>query len=336
METIKHELIMEELQGRNCHASHCLPLADGSVLAVWFEGTKEGQGDVCIWGSKRSPQGVWSPKRRLTPDDGLPHWNPVLMDGPGDLTTLFYKKGKPIAEWYTCVMTSPDHGETWSKPRRLVAEDVGGRGPVRNKVIRLSNGWLLAPASLETGIWSMFADISKDDGRTWTRSQLKNIFHDGEEPETWWDKRLDKSIWRKKRGVIQPTFWESGPGCVHALMRSSEGRIYSALSHDYGQTWSRPRKTKLPNNNSGIDAVSVPGKGIYLVYNPVGRNWGERYPISIARSTDQGVTWEKLCDLETGIGKMELSYPCIQFSQGRLYITYTRNRTNIAFWLLTP
>lgn len=67
------------IEGRNCHASHCLPLPDGSVLAVWFEGTREGATDVCIFSARCSPEGVWSAPRRITEDNGIPHWNPVLF-----------------------------------------------------------------------------------------------------------------------------------------------------------------------------------------------------------------------------------------------------------------
>ena len=67
------------LDGRNCHASHCLPLPDGGVLVVWFEGTRESAPDVCIFSSRCSPEGVWTAPQRITEDNGVPHWNPVLF-----------------------------------------------------------------------------------------------------------------------------------------------------------------------------------------------------------------------------------------------------------------
>ncbi len=337
MKTIAQEFILPaDLTNRNCHASHCLPLGDGSVFAVWFEGTREGDNDVCIWGARRSANGIWSPKEQLTEDNGLPHWNPVLLKTPEEKVILFYKQGTPISQWYTMYMISEDNCHSWSHAKELVPGDIGGRGPVRNKAILLSNGWLLAPSSDEAFLWTMFSDISKDNGMTWTASPKVNIFHDGEEPLTWYDKKLDHSRLRKNRGVIQPTFWESSPGHIHALLRSSEGKIYRTESTNYGQTWNRPKKTSLPNNNSGIDAVKIPNGYVYLVYNPVGKNWGNRYPISLALSKDNGASWTKLLDLENGSGEDEFSYPCIQFSDGRLYITYTHNRTNISFWILEP
>ena len=330
MRVICHEQVQAApLSGRNCHASQCLPLQDGGIFAVWFEGTREGADDVCIWGAKRA-NGIWQPKRRLTEDDHLPHWNPVLFQKDKDTIQLYYKKGKPIAQWYTLVQESTDLCETFSPARELVPGNIGGRGPVRNKSLRLSNGALAAPASDETFVWKAFADLSSN-GDTWHTSRWVTIFHEGDEPTRWIDKKLDKSRLRRNRGVIQPAFWESESGCVHALLRSSEGRIYRMDSADFGETWCRPYRTRLPNNNSGIDMDRLADGRLALVYNPVGRNWGPRSPLSLALSGDNGATWTRALDLETEKGG-EFSYPCIHAVGNRLHITYTYNRVNISYW----
>lgn len=51
----------------------------------------------------------------------------------------------------------------------------GGRGPVRNKPLRLASGRILAGASTEHGIWKAFADISDDDGASWHKSSAVQI-----------------------------------------------------------------------------------------------------------------------------------------------------------------
>ena len=51
----------------------------------------------------------------------------------------------------------------------------GGRGPVRNKPLRLVSGRILAGASTEHGIWKAFADISDDDGVSWHKSSAVQI-----------------------------------------------------------------------------------------------------------------------------------------------------------------
>lgn len=319
MRIICRETIMPaDLVGRNCHASHCLPLEDGGVLAVWFEGTREGEDDVCIWGARRSPNGLWSEKRRLTEDNGLPHWNPVLFRKDADTVQLFYKRGKPIAKWQTMVQDSADFGETFFPARELVPGNVGGRGPVRNKIIRLSNGVLAAPASDENGVWRAFVDLSADNGSTWQAGPWLSLFPD------------EAQYYR--RGVIQPTLWESTPGHVHALLRSSEGRIFRTDSADYATTWCAPYPIDLPNNNSGIDLAQLPDGRLILAYNPAAENWGPRNHIALAASADNGHTWQHLLDLENEPGQHEFSYPCVIAVGNRLHITYTYDRMNIVYW----
>lgn len=74
-------------------------------------------------------------------------------------------------------------------------------------------------------------------------------------------------------GVIQPTLWESSPGHIHMLLRSTRGAIFRSDSIDYGATWSVARATSLPNNNSGIDLVSMQDGTLILALNLVNGNW---------------------------------------------------------------
>lgn len=316
MKIISNEYIYP-LDDLSCHASHFVLLSGGDIFAVWFHGTAEGADDVCIFGAKKTG-GKWGEPRQLTPDDGQPHWNPVLHRMPDGKIWLFYKAGKPIAEWRTMVMVSDDECETFTEGRELVPGDVsGGRGPVRNKAIGLSDGCLLAPGSTEEGEWKCFIDRSVDGGASWHRS------HDIRIPEEFIAYCEDKTA----HGLIQPTLWESSPGHIHALMRSTEGKIFRSDSEDFGVTWSPAYATVLPNNNSGIDVERV-GERLYLACNPVGNRrdsvWGRRTPLSILYSDDNGESWDKLTDLATGAGTF--AYPALRYADGRLFVTYTWNR----------
>jgi predicted neuraminidase len=119
---------------------------------------------------------------------------------------------------------------------------------------------------------------------------------------------------------------------VHMLLRSSSGRICRSDSRDYGKTWSTVYQTALPNNNSGIDVTQIGGDTIAVIFNPVGENWGKRYPISVAVSADNGQSWPLRVDIEKGQDKAELSYPDIFYQDGYLVASYTWNRQRIAFW----
>lgn len=316
----------------SCHASSVAALPDGSVFAAWFSGSKEGADDVAVWGSLRR-KNVWEEPRVVMKREALPHWNPVLFVRPDGSVLLFFKIGREISSWQTWLSVSGDGCRTWSEPAELVPGDRGGRGPVRNKVIALSDGRWLAPASLENGEWRCFADRSDDGGVTWRKSN--EIFADlsGERSQSADYKSIPVSEQSfGGRGVIQPTLWESAPGRVHMLMRSSERRIFRSDSGDNGESWCPAYATELPNNNSGIDLARVPDGRLFLVYNPVGENWGSRFPLSLACSEDNGASWSEVLTLEKEPG--EYSYPAIIYSGNALLITYTYRREDIAFWRL--
>lgn len=317
---------------QSCHASSIAFLRDGSLFSAWFAGSKEGADDVNIWGARRQGE-AWSRPQIIAQQENLPHWNPVLFVRPDGAVLLFYKVGREISSWQTRVMISHDNCESWSQPQELVAGDKGGRGPVRNKVIALASGRWLAPASLENGEWRCFADRSDDCGATWQKSN--EIFADLQSAKSINPNYKEIPVSEQSysgRGVIQPTLWESEPGKIHMLMRSSEGCIFRSDSNDNGTSWCKGYATALPNNNSGIDLVRIPDGRLFLVSNPVGVNWGPRYPITLSCSCDDGATWQTILTLDEEPG--EYSYPAVIYSEGSIYITYTHKRENIAFWKL--
>ena len=315
----KHIFKPEELYLES-HASTIECLSDGTLVAAWFGGTKEKDDDVAIWYS-RYRDGRWEPQRKAADVEGVPCWNPVLYDA-GDRLILFYKVGKTIPVWQTYYAESVDGGETWSAGKELVPGDFGGRGPVKNKCIRLRDGAILAPASTETETeWNCFTDRSEDNGHTWNRS-------------------LNVPVPREQfqyKGIIQPTLWQDDEWIVHMYSRSTEGAIYHSASEDGGRSWCEAKPTALPNNNSGIDLTRLDDGRLVLVYNPVSGNWGRRSPVVFSISEDNGKTWGKEYYLDHVPCEQKerwanFSYPAV-ISRGKdLYITYTWKRETIAFW----
>lgn len=296
------------------HASTVLRLRDGTVLAAWFGGTKEKDGDVRIWVARRNAE-RWEKPYQLESGIDKAHWNPVLFEKKSGEICLYYKIGDEIKDWKTYVASSFDGGKSFSASHELVEGDVGGRGPVKNKPIYLSNGTLLAPASDEsTPDWSAFMDLSEDDGKTWTAVAIE---------------KPDEPYAQKTATMIQPTLWEQPAGEIHALLRTNRGYAYRTDSNDFGKTWSTAYITPIPNNNSGLDLVKMESGTLALVSNPVPKHAGDRTPLTLAFSYDNGLTFDKVLTLEDNKG--EYSYPAIVAHGNKLFITYTHQRKTIAY-----
>ncbi len=325
---MKKEFIINKLSTEFCHGSTIIELSDKELLCCWFGGSFEGRDDTAVYACRKSALGWGDPY--VIAAGRTAHWNPVLFRRKNGELMLFFKKGMAIADWETMVLRSSDNGSTWSAPETLSEDGFCGGGPVRNKPIFASDDRIVAGGSAERGVWTAFTSVSDDDGKSWRRSApvaIEGITYDGEPTVANSEIAVSKQSFYG-RGVIQPTLWKDEEDCLHMLLRSSEGSIYRSDSSDNGFTWNVPYPIDLPNNNSAIDLVRYSANGrLYLVCNPVAENWGQRSPLSIFCSRDNGYTWENFADAETGEG--EYSYPAIIESSAGLLVTYTWNRKNI-------
>jgi predicted neuraminidase len=305
----------------SCHASTIARASNGTLVCAWFGGTHEKHPDVGIWLSRREVgQAAWTPPVQVAKINETAHWNPVLFFTPDNTLHLWFKVGATIPNWVTWTMISEDNGITWVGLRELVENDIwGGRGPVKNKPILLSDGTILAGMSTEQGVWEAFVDRSEDGGATWEQTP-----------------NLDRSSLGIQHGCIQPTLWESAPNHVHLFVRSSCGYLPRADSTDNGKTWSplyQNGETNIPNNNSGVDIARLADGTLTLILNPVSDDWGARSPLALWVSRDNGVTWpeQTKIEIENAVGG-EFSYPAIIAHGQEVFVTYTHNRTQIAFW----
>ncbi len=325
-EYLKTEIITSETG--ECHAA-TVAICDGKPTAAWFCGTKEKNPNVRIWFSRRD--GEWSTPIAVTPDDGIADWNPTLFSENGVLT-LIYKSGIDEGHWRSMKIVSEDSGKTWTAPVELVPGDVGGRGPVKNQMIRLSNGALLAPGSTEdlADRWESWTDYSEDNGATWKLSAPVAF----ELPDGTVCNRKEE-LPDEGEGLIQPAIWEdpAHDGRVYMLARTNLNWIYRSESTDFGRTWSVARPTDMPNNNSGICATLSDCGVLALVCNPVGENWGKRTPLCLFLSSDNGATYPISIVLEQTdhAEGIEFSYPSIVADGDMLHIVYTVSKKKIGY-----
>ena len=315
LKKISEEMVFNKPPFQECHASTILEINQNEMLVAAFGGTKEGEKDVSIW-LTRKKNSVW--QTPIIVDTGksdykteYPCWNPVLFKSISGKITLFYKLGPSPREWWGMEKNSIDNGLTWTKAKELPKNILG---PIKNKPFQLFDGTILSPSSTETRTygelsWKIHVEKSSDDGISWKKIPI------------------DTST---KYDVIQPSILNLGNGKLKLLCRSRNNFIMESFSNNNGESWSKISKTKLPNPNSGTDAVTLSNGLHLLVYNPLKNGKNDRSELSIAFSVD-GNTWEDIYSLENNL-KGEYSYPAIiQSNDNRIHVSYTYDRKNIKY-----
>lgn len=298
----------------SCHASTICQTPDGGLLVAYFGGSWEGCKDVCIWTSKLHP-GAKSWTSPLCVAKGMvddqtqhPCWNPVLYRIPGtDEIMLFYKTGVRIPEWVGHLMRSADGGNTWSEPQTL---PKGLLGAIKNKPLLLGRR-IIAPSSTEPA-WKPHFEVSSASGRRWKKVSVP----------------CDSTII-----AIQPAILQLSKDSLMALCRTKNGFLASTYSANRGHSWSAMKLTDIPNNNSGIDAMTLRNGLHVMVYTPLGltpgSEFGPRTPLELAVSGD-GRRWTQVLALEHQAG--EYSYPSvIEGDDGTLHVVYTFQRKQIKY-----
>jgi predicted neuraminidase len=276
-----------------CHACTLAELKDGTVLAAFHAGSHEDADDVSIYVARRNASdGSWSTPQHVAPLDGHCRMNPSMYVNDNDDVFIDFHFGDIIGsgecdtdDWHGAYVKSVDSGSSWSPVIDLPVPFLGG---IKNKCIRTSSGAVLCPASTEavdntTELWLSHIETTDQNYHNWTSSN--NISF-----------RVCTDF---GAGVIQPSLFEVRPGKIVALMRSGCGMIARSVSNDNGKTFSSPAEpTSLANPDAGIDGVLMDGSpdlGMLLVFNNSTRS---RNPLTIAHSTDEGITWSHIMDLE--------------------------------------
>lgn len=318
---VLEEFIATQPPPPQSHASTLVESRDGALLAAWFGGEHEGAADVGIWLARRGAEG-WLPPRRVADgmqDNGRPQpaWNPVLFQPAQGPLQLYYKAGPNPRQWWGMLAVSFDDGVHWSSHRRL---PDGILGPIKNKPLQLPSGRILAPSSSEdeAGGWRAHIETSDDDGLHWQRGEALN------DPA--------------HIGAIQPSLLRHRDGCLQALGRSKQNRVFSVFSADEGASWGAMTLLDIENPNSGTDAVMLRDGRALLVYNPTpaGKDWWQGRGVLAVALSDDGVRWRRVLTLENS-PKDEFSYPAaIQTRDGLVHISYTWKRRRIKHVALDP
>jgi hypothetical protein len=351
IKAVEEGFLYEKAPFPSCHASTIVETDKGTLIAAFFGGTAERNPDVCIWVTRKEKgQKEWGPLMQVadgvqrpgeagvaagtgtagTQPSRLPTWNPVLfqpkvlavgggVNGTYGPVQLYYKVGPAPALWWGMEVISEDDGKTWGRPKRL---PDGILGPIKDKPIQLGDGTMLSPSSVEgNGGWRVHVEWSTDNGMSWRRGE---------------------DLPNDKFKAIQPTLLvhkDAGEGGekIQMLCRSQQDVLVESWSSDGGMHWTPLAATRMPNPNSGVDAVTLADGRFVLVYNPTVRSdpVKGRTPLNIAVSKD-GEHWMDVLTLDNALDG-QFSYPAvIQSREGLVHITYTWKRKNIKYVVLDP
>lgn len=323
------------------HAPAMLELPGGDLICCWFAGSYEGSADVHIICSIL-PKGStrWLPPEDISNDPTRSEQNPSLFYGPDHKIWAMYtaqldrQEGKDNMQ-YTAVVRcqkSSDGGKTWGPYETCFPEEgTFCRQPIQvlsNGVWIFSNWICTDSAEGLSGDPTVFR-ISYNQGTTWKKVMMP-----------------------KSNGHVHANVVELDSGHLVAFMRNREAyRIHRSESFDWGESWSEPVPTPLPNNNSSISAIRLQSGRIAIAYNPTNTpspepgkaSWpGLRCPVAVALSEDGGQTFPMIRWLERGEGFMgdenrtnnlQYEYPYImQSKDGRLHLAYAaRTRKGVKY-----
>ncbi len=327
------------------HGPGLLEAENGDLICVWFAGSFEGNGDVHIV-SSRLPKGgnAWEPVVEVSGDPERSEQNPSLFQHPnGEIWAVYTaqltrQEGKDNMQFTSVVrrQVTRDIGKSWSAPDVLFPEEgTFCRQPIQI----LSNGrWIMSNWICSDSEDGLAGDptafrISDDGGNTWRMVSM---------PES--------------NGRVHANIVEISPGVLAAFMRSrAADNIYISHSSDYGDSWTKPVPTALPNNNSSISAIKLRSGRIAIAYNPTHAAdphpdvcaWpGLRCPVAVALSEDGGKTFPMIRYMELGEGyvgpenstnNLTYEYPVIiQGKDDRLHLAYAyRNRKGVKWMSFT-
>lgn len=313
------------------HAPALLELPNGDMLCCWFAGTYEGSADIRIICSRLEKGAMaWTEPVDISGDPERSEQNPSLFYGPDNAVWAMYtaqkdrQAGKDNMQFTSQIrrQKSFDGGRTWGEYETVFPREGSF---CRQEIQVLKNGrWIFGNWICTDSVDGLSGDpsvfqISDDEGKTWRQVDMPN-----------------------SRGRVHPTVVELDDGHLVAFMRSREAdNVYRSESFDWGDSWSEPKPTPLPNNNSSISATRLASGRICIAYNPTctpepvkGKAaWpGLRCPVAVALSEDGGLTFPIIRWMERGEGFMgdenktnnkQYEYPYIMQSRdGRIHLAY--------------
>jgi predicted neuraminidase len=317
--------LLPNASAQSVHSATATEVSGSRLRAFWYGGTREGASDVAIYTSTYPLRtGVWDPERVLVSRESAQRQlrrylrklgNPVVgRDGAGRVWLFFVSVS--VGGWAGSAinaMVSPDEGETWSPPRRLITSPFLNISTlVKGPLVQLSDGTIALPVYHE--MLGKFGELLRLDGE---------------------GRVIGKTRLSWGKSSLQPVIVPRSENEAVGFMRYAgdpPARVLMTRTGDGGAHWSPPVKTTLPNPNAAVASVLLAGGPLLMAFNNAEEN---REGLSLALSTDFGSTWRVVRSLE-GESQLprppvpEYSYPWImQDRAGDVHVLYTWGRSRI-------
>lgn len=301
---------------------------DGSLLMTWIEFLKSDKGSeddapAHLAAADSYDNGMtWQNKRVLieVTDGELSVFSPSFLRVDQQTVLLFYHRYLQLGGGLTVktdgvMHVSNDDGQTFG-PGQNIWRDEALTLASNSVAIQLSSGRLVLPIDKQMGeVWTPTDHLvagsyySDDAGKTW---QLSNNMVD-----------------LPMRGAMEVHVAECRDGRLIMVMRTQLGSIFASYSSDQGETWSLPQTTGLRSPEACPEIVRNPNNGDLIMtwndapYDPsFASHFGKRSPLTVAVSSDDGVTWHHRKNIETDPG-WGYSNPAMRIlNNGRVVLTY--------------
>ncbi|MEX2306107.1 MAG: sialidase family protein [Pirellulales bacterium] len=308
------------------HPAAIEELRNGDLFIAYYGGEGEYEGDTAVFGSRLSKgASQWSTPKRIADTPDRSEGNAVIWQEPGGVAWLFYvvRYGETWSDSVVKYKYSSDNANSWTDSELLSFE----KGTmVRSQPIQLMNGDYLLPVYHETG---------EDRERT-AADTCSFFFRYNPKMKTWTESKRIYS----RNGNLQPAVVQITDDYLVAYCRpggdfepNPDRFVIRSESRDGGHTWSKGEDSEFPNPNSAVDFIKLRNGHLLLVYNDT--NVGDRMPLTVAISVDNGKTWPYSRNIVNQPGDTA-AYPyIIESADGRIHGVYTsQERTVINYFVL--
>ncbi len=300
---------------RNSEGSFVV-LKDGRILFVYtrYNGGEAGwvDGDAADLAAITSADGgkTWSDPEVLVRNDSQNVMSVSLLRlQDGRIAMMYLRKSMPEknnitryvrafpANTMDCrplIVFSADEGKTWSDPVDIAGVPFNYYVVNNDRLIQLRNGRLIVPAALHPQLGG---------GKVSLRGEA--VFFLSDDGGVSWHQAQESCLAPKwvASGFREPGVVELADGRVMAFFRTDAGSHWKAFSSDGGETWTEPAAApefKAPDSPLSIKRDPSSGE-LNAIWNDLDprrsvpftpESW-YRTPLVLARSTDEGVTWER-------------------------------------------